>query len=129
MNGIDKDIDTLNGILNRMNVKGLHFVDNFNRISLCIPYERTSMYTTRDDYIIGVWDSLSELFSGHHCISIRYLMKRIDESNRRGTNKLLYGVKPVDYLGINNNGQRFLKLLCGCSSYKEFMMKIELMGY
>lgn len=129
MNKIDKEIDTLNGILNRMNVRGFHFMNNFNRISLCIPYERTSMYTTSDDYIIGVWGSLSELFSGHHCISIRYLLKRIDESNRRGTNKLLYGVKAVDYLGININGVRFLKLLCGCSSHKEFMMKMNLMGY
>jgi hypothetical protein len=87
------------------------------------------MYTTRDAYIIGVWGSLSELFSGHHYISIRYLLLRIDESNERGTNELIPGVNPVDYLGININGQRFLKLLRGCSSYKEFMMKIELMGY
>lgn len=128
MNEIDKEVDTLNEILNMMNIKGFHFVCIFNKISLCIPLERTSMCTTCDDYIIGVWNSLSQVFSGHHCITIRYLLKRIDEANKRGTNES-YGVNPVNYLGINNNGVIFLKLLCSCSSHKEFMMKIELMGY
>ena len=45
MNVIDKEIDILNKILNRMNIKGFHFVNNFNRISLCIPREQTSMRT------------------------------------------------------------------------------------
>ena len=129
MNKIDKEIDILNKILNRMTVKGFYFMNILNKISLCIPYERTAIYTTKwDDYIIGVWDSLSQLFSKHHRITIRYLLKRIDEANKRGTNEL-YGVNHVDYLGININGLRFLKLMCGCSSHKEFMMKIELMGY
>lgn len=118
MNRIDKEIDTLNGILNRMNIKGFHFVDNFNRISLCIPRKRTSMCTTSDDYIIGIWDSLPQLFSGHHIVPIRFLIKCINKANKRGTNELYVTNNPVDYLGINNNGQRFLKLLCSCSSHK-----------
>ena len=54
MNEIDKDIDTLNGILNRMDIKGFQFMNILNKISLCIPYEKTSMCITRDNYIIGV---------------------------------------------------------------------------
>ena len=125
---IVKDIDILNRILNKMNVEGFHFVKNFDKIALCIPREQTSMRTTCNDYTIGIWSSLLQVFSGHHCITIRYLLKCIDEAKKRGTNEL-YGVNPVDYLSINSNGLRFLKLLCSCSSYEEFILKIQIMGY
>lgn len=119
-------VDILNNIVNKMGVEGFYF-------GLGILFEIITIYIPRElkgdnDKNKCFWNSFEKPFTYTSSFSVTNLLYSIGESRKRNRN-ILDDDNPTNLLGINDNGVKFLEILSGCSSFKEFIMKLQLMGY
>lgn len=124
MKDIEKEIDILNDILNKMDVKGFQF-RYYNvvgdMITLSIP-----RITCDGRYMNkGFWKSIADMFPCKPS-EIDELLNNIEKVRKLGH---LEDGKHYNYLGVNDNGIEFLKCYQTCNSFDELKLKLQIMGY
>lgn len=128
-------IDILNGILVKMDVKGYCFSMYQEKIYL---YLLTTDDNVLPPYytIFGTWTNIEELFDPEHILGIGYMVEQLEWYENGyfiNFNSLHINLgNNVDWRLIhlvNDMGKSLLRIISRCSSWDEFMMKIQLMGY
>jgi uncharacterized protein (DUF488 family) len=115
-------IDILNGIIKKMNCTGFSFdIDaNYgNRICIKLLREKNFLYEKRHYRTYEAWETIDDMF-----FNFAHLYSAI-ESDKKIENT---GYRLWVYDVINENGFNFLEIASRCSSWKEFMLKMQLMG-
>ena len=128
MNSVEKDIQTLNCILNRLGVNGFKFMSYNNRILLVV--KRNPAINSYYFSEFGEWFpfSCSLWTNTKHMINdnlFSYLLDAINESKQINSN----GFNSCDYIGINDAGIDFMKCIQNVTSINELYLKLQLMGY
>ena len=114
-------IDILNSILSKMNCTGFWFdIDAIYGDYICFKMlqKKNFLYKKRHYGTYGTWKTIDDMF---YNFANMYSFIELDKKNIED-NIWVYDV-------INENGFNFLEIASKCSSWKEFMMKMQLMGY
>lgn len=124
---MNKDIEILNGLLNKIGVKGFSFIYEDNYLSIRIPRSNDMLEYYYFDYcLIGTWLHLNDLFNDNSDIwSIEHIINCVLETHN-ADNNLSYS---ADYLNINNTGIDFLRCLVDSGSLEELELKLAIQGY
>ena len=123
---MDKDAEILNGLLNKIGVKGFSFFRTEYYLTIKIPN-----YNYSDYCLIGCWFSLDDLFinsrTSHFCggQGVEYIIQKIIKTHSVNNNL----GNTADFLNINKTGLDFLKCLIDCDSLEELEIKLTLLGY
>ena len=123
-------IDIINAIIKKMNCTGFLFVVNSdpvfvvnsdlvygNYICFKMILKENYLYEKRHYREYAAWETIDDMFFNFADI---YSFIELDKKNIEDN---MWG-----YDVINENGFKFLEILSKCSSIKEFMMKMQLMG-
>ena len=124
------EIEYLNGILKRMEVKGFYFrLYEFEKMTLSVPYEKGYSYENESTYNdFGRWKTSSELFLSSSRFVLDNLIYYISNSKKRGHNARFIE-NPINFLAVNDNGVEFLECLVASSSMEEFELRLQILGY
>ena len=133
INQTKKDIQTLNKMLNRLNIIGFKFKLYDNKILLVIKRNKKS---SNDDLKFFPEFSNWVPFSWSMCNSIKELLinsrqtfnellDTINEVKQHNSNRYYKG----DYLSINDIGINFIKCIQEVSSLEELELKLAIQGF
>jgi hypothetical protein len=130
---MNKDIEILNGLLNKIGVKGFSFVRewDFNSLpyfTIAVSYIE-SVKCNRPYTSFGVWRDMHDLFNDYkrHIPQgdLKSLISNVLESRKHYSN-ISY---TVNYLGVNDVGLDFLRCLINCNSLEELKLRLAIQGY